>query len=55
MRIGFETEAFAICDTFATSNPRRHTILIARRWATARHDPLGRAKGHRAALPHASK
>ncbi|KGG14313.1 ATP-dependent Clp protease proteolytic subunit [Prochlorococcus sp. SS52] len=52
--IGFETEAFAICDTISYIKPPIHTICIGQAMGTAAVILSGGSKGHRAALPHAS-
>jgi len=52
--IGFETEAFAICDTIRYVKPPVHTICIGQAMGTAAMILSAGAKGHRAALPHAS-
>ena len=52
--IGFETEAFAICDTISYIKPPIHTICIGQAMGTAAVILSAGSKGHRAALPHAS-
>ena len=52
--IGFETEAFAICDTLSYIKPPVHTICIGQAMGTAAVILSSGAKGQRAALPHAS-
>ena len=52
--IGFETEAFAICDTIRYVKPPVHTICIGQAMGTAAMILSAGTKGHRAALPHAS-
>ena len=52
--IGFETEAFAICDTLRYVKPPVHTICIGQAMGTAAVILSAGTKGHRAALPHAS-
>ena len=52
--IGFETEAFAICDTLSYIRPPVHTICIGQAMGTAAVILSAGTKGHRAALPHAS-
>ncbi len=52
--IGFETEAFAICDTLRYVKPPVHTICIGQAMGTAAVILSSGTKGHRAALPHAS-
>ncbi len=52
--IGFETEAFAICDTLSYIKPPVHTICIGQAMGTAAVILSAGTKGHRAALPHAS-
>jgi len=52
--IGFETEAFAICDTISYIKPPVHTICIGQAMGTAAVILSAGSKGHRAALPHAS-
>ena len=52
--IGFETEAFAICDTISYIKPPIHTICIGQAMGTAAVILSAGSKGHRAALPHSS-
>ena len=52
--IGFETEAFAICDTLRYVMPPVHTICIGQAMGTAAVILSAGTKGQRAALPHAS-
>ena len=52
--IGFETEAFAICDTISHIKPPIHTICIGQAMGTAAVILSAGSKGHRAALPHSS-
>ena len=52
--IGFETEAFAICDTLRYVKPPVHTICIGQAMGTAAVILSSGTKGQRAALPHAS-
>jgi len=52
--IGFETEAFAICDTLRYVRPPVHTICIGQAMGTAAVILSAGTKGQRAALPHAS-
>jgi len=52
--VGFETEAFAICDTISYIKPPVHTICIGQAMGTAAVILSSGTKGHRAALPHAS-
>ena len=52
--IGFETEAFAICDTLRYVKPPVHTICIGQAMGTAAVILSGGTKGQRAALPPAS-
>ncbi len=52
--IGFETEAFAICDTISYVKPPVHTICIGQAMGTAAVILSAGTKGQRAALPHAS-
>ncbi len=52
--IGFETEAFAICDTLSYIKPPVHTICIGQAMGSAAVILSAGAKGQRAALPHAS-
>ena len=52
--IGFETEAFAICDTLSYIKPPVHTICIGQAMGSAAVILSAGSKGQRAALPHAS-
>jgi len=52
--VGFETEAFAICDTLSYVKPPVHTICIGQAMGTAAVILSAGSKGQRAALPHAS-
>ena len=52
--VGFETEAFAICDTISYIKPQVHTICIGQAMGTAAVILSSGTKGQRAALPHAS-
>ena len=52
--IGFETEAFAICDTLKYVKPPVHTICIGQAMGTAAVILSCGTKGQRASLPHAS-
>lgn len=52
--IGFETEAFAICDTINYIQPPVHTICIGQAMGTAAMILSAGAKGYRASLPHAT-
>ena len=52
--IGFETEAFAICDTLRYVKPPVHTICIGQAMGTAAVILSAGTKGQRAALPPAS-
>ena len=52
--IGFETEAFAICDTISYIKPPVHTICIGQAMGTAAVILSAGTKGQRAALPHSS-
>jgi len=52
--VGFETEAFAICDTLSYIKPPVHTICIGQAMGTAAVILSAGTKGQRAALPHAS-
>lgn len=50
--IGFETEAFAICDTMEYIKPPVHTICIGQAMGTAAMILSSGAKGYRASLPN---
>jgi ATP-dependent Clp protease protease subunit len=52
--IGFETEAFAICDTLNYVKPPVHTICIGQAMGTAAMILAAGTKGYRASLPHAT-
>lgn len=52
--IGYETEAFAICDTINFIKPPVHTICIGQAMGTAAMILSAGTKGYRASLPHAS-
>lgn len=52
--IGFETEAFAICDTIDYIKPAVHTICIGQAMGTAAMILSAGTKGFRASLPHAT-
>ncbi|MGK7915694.1 MAG: ATP-dependent Clp protease proteolytic subunit [Prochloraceae cyanobacterium] len=52
--IGFETEAFAICDTMNYIKPPVHTICIGQAMGTAAMILSSGSKGCRASLPHAT-
>jgi ATP-dependent Clp protease protease subunit len=52
--IGYETEAFAICDTLSYIKPPVHTICIGQAMGTAAMILSSGTKGFRASLPHAT-
>jgi ATP-dependent Clp protease, protease subunit len=52
--IGFETEAFAICDTLQYIKPPVHTICLGQAMGSAAMILSSGAKGFRASLPHAT-
>ena len=52
--IGYETEAFAICDTIDYIKTPVHTICIGQAIGTAALIPSCGTKGFRASLPHAT-
>lgn len=52
--IGFETEAFAICDTMSYIKPPVHTICIGQAMGTAAMILSSGTKGYRASLGHAT-
>ena len=52
--IGYETEAFAICDTINYVKPQVHTICIGQAMGTAAMILSAGTKGCRASLPHAT-
>ncbi len=51
--IGYDTEAFAICDTMSYIKPPVHTICIGQAMGTAAVILSAGTKGYRASLPHA--
>lgn len=51
--IGYDTEAFAICDTISYIKPPVHTICIGQAMGTAAVILSAGTKGFRASLPHA--
>jgi ATP-dependent Clp protease, protease subunit len=51
--IGYDTEAFAICDTMSYIKPPVHTICIGQAMGTAAVILSAGTKGFRASLPHA--
>ncbi|GJD09553.1 Putative ATP-dependent Clp protease proteolytic subunit [Galdieria sulphuraria] len=51
---GFETEAFAVCDTMRYVKPPVHTICVGQAYGTAALLLAAGEKGFRAALPHAT-
>ena len=51
--IGYDTEAFAICDTISYIKPPVHTICIGQAMGTAAIILASGTKGFRASLPHA--
>eukprot|EP00871_Galdieria_phlegrea_P005935 jgi/Galph1/829/GphlegSOOS_G5478.1 len=51
---GFETEAFAVCDTMRYVKPPVHTICVGQAYGTAALLLATGEKGFRAALPHAT-
>lgn len=51
--IGYDTEAFAICDTIGYIKPPVHTICIGQAMGTAAIILSAGTKGFRASLPHA--
>jgi len=51
---GYETEAFAICDTMSHIKPPIHTICIGQAMGTAAMILSSGAKGYRASLPNGS-
>jgi ATP-dependent Clp protease, protease subunit len=51
--IGYETEAFAICDTLQYIKPPVHTICLGQAMGTAAMILASGTKGFRASLPHA--
>ncbi|MBT9312990.1 ATP-dependent Clp protease proteolytic subunit [Leptothoe kymatousa] len=52
--LGFETEAFAICDTMRYIRPPVHTICIGQAMGTASMILAAGTKGFRASLPNAT-
>ncbi len=52
--VGFETEAFAICDTMSYVKPPVHTICLGQAMGTASVILSAGTKGYRASLPHAT-
>ncbi|MBD2326116.1 ATP-dependent Clp protease proteolytic subunit [Alkalinema sp. FACHB-956] len=52
--IGYETEAFAICDTIQYIKPPVHTICLGQAMGTAAMILSSGTKGFRASLPHAT-
>jgi ATP-dependent Clp protease, protease subunit len=52
--IGYETEAFAICDTLQYIKPPVHTICLGQAMGTAAMILASGTKGFRASLPHAT-
>ena len=52
--IGYETEAFAICDTISYVKPPVHTICIGQAMGTAAMILSAGTSGFRASLPHAT-
>lgn len=52
--VGYETEAFAICDTINYIKPPVHTICIGQAMGTAAMILASGTKGYRASLPHAT-
>jgi ATP-dependent Clp protease protease subunit len=52
--VGFETEAFAICDTISYIKPPVHTICIGQAMGMAALLLSAGTKGCRASLPHAT-
>jgi ATP-dependent Clp protease, protease subunit len=52
--IGYETEAFAICDTMGYIKPPVHTICLGQAMGTAAMILSSGSKGFRASLPHAT-
>ncbi|MGK7945670.1 MAG: ATP-dependent Clp protease proteolytic subunit [Microcystaceae cyanobacterium] len=52
--VGFETEAFAVCDTLSYIKPPVHTICIGQAMGTAAMILSAGTKGFRASLPHAT-
>ncbi|MGG6295877.1 ATP-dependent Clp protease proteolytic subunit [Leptolyngbya sp. AN02str] len=52
--IGFETEAFAVCDTLSYIKPPVHTICIGLAQGAAAMILSAGTKGYRASLPHST-
>lgn len=52
--IGYETEAFAICDTLSYIKPPVHTICVGQAMGTAAIILSSGTKGYRASLPHST-
>jgi ATP-dependent Clp protease, protease subunit len=52
--VGYETEAFAICDTLQYIKPPVHTICLGQAMGTAAMILSSGTKGFRASLPHAT-
>ncbi len=52
--VGFETEAFAICDTISYIKPPVYTICVGQAMGTAAMILAAGTKGHRASLPHST-
>ncbi len=52
--VGYETEAFAICDTIQYIKPPVHTICLGQAMGTAAMILSAGTKGSRASLPHAT-
>lgn len=52
--VGYETEAFAICDTISYIKPPVHTICLGQAMGTAAMILSAGTKGFRASLPHAT-
>jgi ATP-dependent Clp protease, protease subunit len=52
--VGFETEAFAVCDTLSYIKPPVHTICIGQAVGAAAMILSAGTKGYRASLPHAT-
>jgi len=52
--VGYETEAFAICDTIQYIRPPVHTICLGQAMGTAAMILSAGTKGFRASLPHAT-
>eukprot|EP00741_Cyanophora_paradoxa_P008984 tig00001420_g8697.t1 len=52
--VGFETEAFAICDTMAYIKPQVHAICVGQAYGMAAMILACGTKGFRGSLPHAT-